>query len=338
MKPRKTSYAVTRREFIHRGGVFGAAATGMMLGLGGRATAASFPTKEIKMIIPFEAGGGTDFVGRVLVKNATKYLGVGVAVVNMPGGGGVIGATAVAQSPPDGHTVATFWPGLTAQWLQGVTEYNYDHFDNIMMFNRGIACIGVRADSKYKTIKDLLDDAKAHPEGISMAISGVGGVWHLAVVSLAVKMGVKFKYISYPGAAPARASMLGGHVASLACEPPEIYSFYKTREARILAAFSSERHPRYPDVPTLIEQGYQHEYYVWRPIVAPKGLPKDRFQFLLEGFRKCYHDPEFIKLMDERGFDRFYLEGKELEAFIKADMKEQIVALREIGLLKRETK
>ena len=205
-----------------------------------------------------------------------------------------------------------------------------------MMINRGPACIGVRADSKYKTVKDLIEDVKSRPEQVSMAISGVGGVWHLAVVSLAVKIGATYKYITYQGAAPARAAMLGGHVDSVACGISELYSFYQSKEARILACFSNERHPRFPDVPTLIEQGYQHEYYVWRPIVAPKGLPKDRFQILMEGLTQCYNDPEFKQAMDKRGFGRFYLTGRELDDFIQADMKEQIVALREIGLLKRK--
>jgi putative tricarboxylic transport membrane protein len=129
--------------------------------------------------------------------------------------------------------------------------------------------------------------------------------------------------------------MLGGHVDSVGCGIAELYSFYQSKEARILACFSDKRHPRFPDVPTLIEQGYNHQYYVWRPVVAPKGLPKDVFQTLMEGLTECYNDAEFAQGMDKRGFGRFYITGHELDAFIKADMKEQITALREIGLLKR---
>lgn len=336
-RERKTNL-LTRREFIRKSGTYGAIGAGIGLGLTDPAGAAEFPTKGIKMIIPWAAGGGTDFVGRALVKNAKKYFGVDVAVVNMKGGGGVIGATALAQSRPDGYTVGVLGPWLTSKWLQGVTEYDFDSFDNLMMVNRGPACIGLRSDSKYKTAKDLIEDAQAHPNVVTMAISGVGGAWHLAIVSMAVKTGIKLKYVAYAGAAPSRAAMLGGHVSAVTCGIAELYSFYKTGEVRILASFSSERHPRFPDVPTLIEQGYQHQYYVWRPLCAPKGLPKDRFQFLQEAFKKCYEDPEFIELMDKRGFGRFFLVGKDFDDFIKADMKEQVVALKEIGLLKRDIK
>jgi tripartite-type tricarboxylate transporter receptor subunit TctC len=337
MAHNKQEGLLTRREFLQTAGKMGIVGAGMVLGLAAPPVrAAGFPEKDIKMIITFSAGGGTDFVGRSLVKNAKKYLGVNVAVVNMPGAGGVIGATALSQSRPDGYTIGLFWPGLTSKWLQGVTEYNYSSFDTFMMVNRGPACIGVRTDSKYITAKDLIEDAKTRPGQVSMAISGVGGAWHLAVVSLATKIGANFKYISYQGAAPARAAMLGGHVDSVACGISELYSFYQSKEARILASFSSERHPKFPDVPTLLEQDYDHQYYVWRPVVAPKGLPEDRYDILMEGLTKCYNDPEFIKLMEQRGFGRYYLKGEELEAFIKADMREQIVALREIGLLKRK--
>ena len=154
----KEKQLLTRREFIQKTGKAGVLGTGMALGLPVvSAKAAKFPAKNIKMIVPFSAGGGTDFVGRMLVKNLKKYLGVNGAVVNMKGGGGIIGATSLAQSRPDGYTISIFWPGLTSKWLQGITEYNYDSFDKFMMVNRGPACIGVRADSKYKTVKDLLE-------------------------------------------------------------------------------------------------------------------------------------------------------------------------------------
>ncbi|MBW2149358.1 MAG: tripartite tricarboxylate transporter substrate binding protein [Deltaproteobacteria bacterium] len=336
MKGKNNDKFLTRREFIRRTGTYGAVGAGMVLGLDSLAHAAKFPSKDIKLIVPWSAGGGTDFVGRALMKNAKKYFGVNVAVINMPGAGGITGATAIAQSRPDGYTVGIQGQYLTSKWLQGVTEYNISSFDNLMIVNRGPACIAVRSDSKYKTIKDLLEDAKAHPGVVTMSIAGVGGAWHLAAVGLFVKMGIKVKFVAYQGAAPARASMLGGHVSSVSCGISELYSFYKSKEVRILASCSAERHPRFPDVPTLIEQGYQHQAYVIRFLSAPKGVPKDRFQILQEGFKKCYNDPDFIKLMDKRGFGRFLLMGKEFDDFIEADMKEQVMALKEIGMLKRK--
>jgi tripartite-type tricarboxylate transporter receptor subunit TctC len=228
-------------------------ATAVFLGmalLAPAVTAAPFPERDISVIVPWAAGGGTDALARTLAKNGKKYFGVNVTVVNKVGGAGGIGMGSVATAKPDGYTVGVITDYLSLYRLLGMSELSYRDFELIALLNRSAAAISVQASSPFKSLKDMMEYAKANPGVLTVAHAGPGQAWHLAVASLAMKYGIKFTYVPFDSAAPVRTALLGGHVSVATTGIDEVLQFYKTKQLRLLAVNSLSRQPVFPDVPT----------------------------------------------------------------------------------------
>ncbi len=302
------------------------------------APAASFPERDITLVCPWAAGGGTDTLARTLAKNAKKYFGVNLNVVNRVGGTGAIGMNSVATSRPDGYTVGVITFHLSAYRLMGLAEISYRDFDLIALLNRSPAGISVKADSPFKTLKDLVEYTKANPGVVTAGHAGPGQSWHLALASLAKNLNLKFTYVPFDGAAPTRTALVGGHISVAATGMDEVLQFYKTKQVRILAVNNVTRHPAFPDVPTVGEAGYPIENPVldWRGLGVPKGTPPEVLKVLRDGFRKAAQDPDYIKLMDDLALPRMYLEYDQFEEFLANIEKTLEPVLDMVGLLKKK--
>ena len=300
--------------------------------------AAGLPDRDITLVVPWAAGGGTDTLARTLVKNAKKYFGVNVTVVNRVGGNGVMGMDSVTKAKPDGYTVGVITFHLSAYRLIGMSDLSFRDFDLIALLNRSQACLSVRADSPFKTLKDLVDYAKANPGVITVGHSGPGGTWHLAAADLAKKHNLKFTFVPFDGAAPTRTALVGGHVSVAATGMDEVLQFYQVKQVRILAAVSPTRHPAFPYVPTINEAGFpiDHPIFDWRGLGAPKGTPPEILKVLREGFRKAVDDPEYIALMDKLALPRAYMEHDKFGEFLADVEKSLESALDTVGLLKKK--
>jgi tripartite-type tricarboxylate transporter receptor subunit TctC len=302
------------------------------------APAASFPDRDITLVVPWAAGGGTDTLARTLVKNGKKYFGVNINVVNRVGGNGVVGMDSVAKAKPDGYTVGVITFHLSAYRLIGLSDLSFRDFDLIALLNRSQACLSVKADSPFKTLKDLVEYAKANPGVITVGHSGPGGTWHLAAADLAKKHGLKFTFVPFDGAAPTRTALVGGHVSVGATGMDEVLQFYQTKQIRILAAVSPTRHPAFPDVPTINEAGYpiDHPIFDWRGLATARGTPPEILKALRDGFQKATEDPDYIALMDKLALPRAYMEHDKFEAFLGDVEKSLESALDTVGLLKKK--
>jgi len=297
-----------------------------------------FPAKDITLIVPWAAGGGTDTIARALVKNAKNYFGVNVNVVNKTGGMGAVGMGAVATAVPDGYTVGLITFQLSTYRMMGLSDLSYRDFGLIQLLNQSPAAISVAATSKFKTLKELMEYAKANPGVVTAGHSGAGGGWHLALASIAVREGVKFNFVPFDGAAPTRTALVGGHIAVATTGIDELLSLYRAGQVRILAVNDFKRHWLFPDVPTIAEAGYPNPKIIfdWRGLAAPKGVPPDRMQILIDGFKKCFEDPEFKKLAYDLGLPLAYRDPKGFEEFLK-EMEETLrPALESVGLLKEK--
>lgn len=297
-----------------------------------------FPAKDITLIVPWAAGGGTDTIARALVKNGKKYFGVNVNVVNKTGGMGAIGMGAVATAVPDGYTVGVITFQLSTYRLMGLADLSYRDFALIQLLNRSPAAISVAADSKFQTLKDLMEYARQNPGVVTAGHSGAGGGWHLALTSIAVREKIKFNFVPFDGAAPTRTAVVGGHIAVATTGIDEMLQLYRAKQVRILAVNDTKRHWLFPDVPTIAEAGYPNPniIYDWRGLGAPKAVPADRMKMLIEGFKKCFEDVEFKKLAYDLGLPLDYKEPKEFEKFLK-EMEETLrPALESVGLLKEK--
>ena len=240
------------------------------------ASAQDYPNKPIRLIVPFPPSGGTDIMARVVAQrlgDANKWT---VVIENKPGAGGNLGVDAAAKAKPDGYTIVM---GQTSNlainpWLY--KEFPYDPVKDlvpIVLVGEGPIAIAVRAESKYKTLADLIAAAKAKPETVTMATPGSGTVAHLSGVRLMQVAGVKFEHIPYKGASQAIPDLLGGNVDFYMSSVPSIQGQAAAGRVRVLAVTSAKRSPVFPDVPTLGETYKGFTAVSWYGILAPAGTP-----------------------------------------------------------------
>jgi len=298
--------------------------------------AADFPEKDITLIVPWSAGGGTDTIARALAKSGKKHLGVNVNVVNKTGGGGVVGMTATKTARPDGYSVGMITFGLSTYQLTGVSDISYRDYDLLQLLNQSSAALSVQEGSEFKSLEDLIAHAKANPGKVSLGHTGAGGAWHLSAASLGVIHDVEFNLIPFDGGAPTRSALLGGHIDVAATGIDEVKQLYEADQVEILAANALTRPPAFPDVPTLAEAGYSVDAPVldWRGLALPKGVPADRAAILEAGFKKMFDDPEFKAFTKEVGLILVYEDAAGFKDFL-ANMEEVLKpTLDAVGLLK----
>ena len=305
------------------------------LGLAASGASAGFPEKDITLIVPWGAGGGTDTFSRILVKNAKKHLGVNVKVVNKTGAMGANGMGAVASARPDGYTIGTITFQLSAYRNQGLAPLSYRDYSLIGLINQSAGAISVRSDSEFKDLKSVMAYAKKNPGVLTAGHSGAGGGWHLALASAALAADVKFNYVPFDGAAPTRVALLGGHIALATSGIDEMMEFYKDKKVRVLAINALERHSMFGDVPTVGEAGYPIKQPImdWRGLAAPKGVPADRMAVLVAGLKKCFDDPEFQKAATEKGFLLTWKGPADFKTFLSGMEDTLAGALDSVGLL-----
>ena len=301
------------------------------------APAAGFPERDITLVVPWAAGGGTDTLARTLAKNAKKYFGVNINVVNKVGGTGAVGMNSVATGRADGYTVGVITFNLSTYRMIGLAELSYKDFDLIALLNRSPAGFSVKTDSQFKTLKDLVEYTKANPGVVTVGHSGPGQPWHLSTALLAASYNLKFRFVPFDGAAPTRVALVGGHITMASSGMDEMLQFYKTKQIRMLAAITPTRNPFFPDVPTVGEAGYpiENPIFDWRGLGVAKGTPPEILKVLRDGFRKAAEDPEYIKLMDDLTLPRTYMEYDKFGEFLGGLEKSMTPVLDAVGLLKK---
>lgn len=277
-----------------------------------------FPTRPITIVCPPAPGGISDTLTRALAAAAQPEFGVPVVVENKPGGANAVGLNYGAHAAPDGYTVTYVVAELAILPHLGLSPISPDDFDLLARTNYNPAAVTVRADSPWQTLPQLLEYAGAHPETVRAGNSGTGSVWHLVAVALQEAGGAKFKHVPFGGAAPAVQALLGGHVDVVCVSPTEVQAHVAGGKLRMLAVLTSRRDPLFPNVPCAHELGYPLEVGAWGGIALPKGVPPNRREQLLEGFRRAFGKHEFQQLMAERGVRLAWLEGEPFHRFVEA--------------------
>jgi tripartite-type tricarboxylate transporter receptor subunit TctC len=295
---------------------------------------AEYPEREVTIIVPASAGGGTDLVTRVLGDLMAKDLGKPVVVVNKPGGGALVGFKATAAAKPDGYTLGI---STTSQILQKYSASSYLDwrvFSPIALHNYDPAAFTVKVDAPWKSIEEALAFAKANPMKMRVANSGPGAIWHVAAALLGNKLGIQFTHVPYGGANPAVVALAGGHVEAASVSPAEVGTLVRGGQLRILAIASQKRDPLFPEVPTFKERGIDFTFGVWRCLVAPKDTPKDIIARLEKSANKAVHDPQFVEFMMKNGFGQAYLGPAESAALMAQDEKDMEKIVPSLGLKK----
>ncbi len=237
-------------------------------------TAASYPERQVEIIVPYAAGGGTDAMARVFAVEAARITGKNWVTVNRDGGGGVVGFTNLAAAKPDGYTLAfsPSSPMTNAPFLNPNMPFKNDQIQPICLVFENVFAISVRNESPFKNLRDLVAASKSDAKGLSYGHAGVGSAGHLGAAALGKSAGANFVEAAYRGDAPLISDMLGGTIDFGAAA---VSSLAGKSGFRILAVMSDSRHPSLPDVPSTKELGYAAAAPGLNGLWAPAGTPKD---------------------------------------------------------------
>jgi putative tricarboxylic transport membrane protein len=261
--------------------------------------AQTYPSKPVEFIVHVNPGGGTDVFARLVTEIMTrdKLVTQPLVVQSKVGGAGVVAFTYVKSKRGDPHTVLTMATGsfLTAASRPDL-ELGLEHFTPLAFFARDPQGIIVNANSKYRTFKDLLDDARAQPDAIVCAVTSATGTGRQTLWRLEKETGSRFKFVTFKAGSEAILSVLGGHVPFTTENVSEAWAHIEAKKMRVLAVTTEQRMPALPDVPTLTELGYKVQIGTGRGFVMPAGVPKEAaaaMEALLEKVHKSARWQEY---------------------------------------------
>ena len=295
-----------------------------------------FPSRPITVINPFPPGGQVDLAGRPFVAALEKVLKQPVVLVNKSGAAGAVGMQSVAVAKPDGYTLVITVPAIST--LPDVDRLfgrqpviTRDQFAPLARINADPCLIVVNAERPWKTMKDLLDDAKKRPGEITFASSGIYGASHVPMEMILQAAGAKMRHLPTAGGGPATTAVLGGH-ADLWCSTigpatPHV----KSGKFRALGVTSVTRQPYFPDVPTLKELGYDVEYYLWIGLFAPKATPAPVMKALRDAVKQAVEDPGFRSALEKISSPLAYQDADEFGKWWDADATRLGEVIKKIG-------
>ena len=315
-----------------------ASALALALSLFAGAAQAAYPERPITFVVPWGAGGGTDTTARYFAAGLEKELGQPVNVVNRTGGSGVVGHSAIASAPADGYTIGMITVEISMMHWQGLTALDPTSYTPLALVNADPAGFTVRADSPYKSVKEVLDYARANPGKLKASGTGQGGIWHLALAGL--MNDVKLPQTAIPwvpsnGAAPAMQDLVAGGVDVVTCSLPEARALIDAGKAKPLAVMDSKPTSLFPNVPTMKQAaGSNWTVSAWRGIAGPKGLPKDVEQRLVTAIKKIWDSKEFKDFATSKGYGMEWAPQAEFAAYMAKGDKDMGEVMKALGLAK----
>ncbi len=289
------------------------------------ARAAGYPEKPIKVIVPWAAGGDTDIIVRLAVSVPERHLGQPMVVANITGASGTVGAREARAAPADGYTIYSVHDSIHTTFHVGMGNVSYRDFEPIALVTATYSIVTTHGGAKWKTMKELLADAKVRPGQLTMGAS-LGSTSHFFPAMIEKAAGVKWKYVSYDGTGPRMTALLGGHIDLGESNLTQIEKA-KGGQLRFLAVAADERLKEIPDVPTLKELGIPVTYAVNRGFLAPRGTPEEALAKLEAAFEKVAKDPAFVAEMTRQGTQVKFLGRKAYGEFLaKSDAENADVA------------
>jgi tripartite-type tricarboxylate transporter receptor subunit TctC len=265
--------------------------------------AADYPQKTIRMIIPYSAGGGTDVLARAFQPAFEKVLGQKIVIDNIPAGSTKVGTMELMKAKPDGYTLIL---SPTEPWLGYYYSGAYESKATEQMVPIGnvtseaFGFVEVRIESPFKAWADLVKAAKENPGKLSGGGPAAGGMMELIFSDITKAAGIKMRYVPFAGAGPSNIALLGGHVDSRICQPPEAITMIRAGKSRGLAVSTGKRMESLPDVPTFKELGIGGTIDMTRSIWGPLKLPSNLVNTITKMIEKATKDPEFIKVVQDQ--------------------------------------
>jgi tripartite-type tricarboxylate transporter receptor subunit TctC len=308
-----------------------AAVAGTLLTLSTLSFADQYPSKLVRFVIPYPAGGPTDTVGRLLAQKLSEQTGQTFLIDNAPGGNGAIGADKVAKSKPDGYTLL-FNPSAftTSPMVSKVLSYNVERdFTPVALVAKGPIAVFINKELPVQDIAGLIAHAKAVPDKLAFAIGSIASAGHLSTELLQQQGGIKFLIVPYKGSSPAYQDLLGGQIQGFMDPLLGGLSHYKANRVKMLAVTSKERVPSLTNVPTVAETLPGFEFYSWYGVWGPPKLPQAIVAKINEEVNKAITSGPLRERLLQEGyflapgtpeeFARFQHDDMQLSAKIIAD-------------------
>ncbi len=308
------------------------------VGAGSAFGAGKYPEKPITMIIHAGAGGGSDIFGRTMASaiDKDKLLPQPIVVENKPGGSGGIAFAYVAGKKKDPYYLVTAVTSFLTTPLMGLTPVGLKDFTPIANFAFDEYMVMVNANSKYKSMKEIIDFAKANPKKITVGGTQLGSSDSICAYLIEKAVGVQFNYIVFNGGGEVNAALLGGHIDMAVSNPGEALELYKSGKVKILGVFAEKRLAGAPDVPTLKEQGINAIYVQNRGLAAPAGIPDEARKVLEEAFLKYTKTETFKKYCKDNMLTEAYMDGAAFGKFLDEWNAKYAVILKDMNLIKKK--
>jgi tripartite-type tricarboxylate transporter receptor subunit TctC len=296
----------------------------------------TFPTRPIKWIVPYPAGGGSDFLARTVGEQLQKQMGQPVVIENRPGAATMIGAEAVARAPADGYTVLTADNGTLVFNTALYRKMPYDpvkDFAPVGLMARFPLILVANPASGYKSARDLVAAAKAQPGQLSYASVGAGSPHHLAMELVKQQADLYVLHIPYRGAGPAVQDVLGNQVPVMVIDTAVGLPHIRSGKLVALGVLSRQRLPALPNVPTLEEQGLREtEVYAWQGMVVPAATPRDLVMRLSTELSRAISTPEVSRKLQDFGLEPTPSTPEQMAAFVKTETERWHALIKRRGL------
>lgn len=295
----------------------------------------AYPSRPIRLVVPFPAGGAPDMIAREVANKVTTQQGWTIIIDNKPGSGGNLGVDAAAKAKPDGYTLVL---GQTSNLAINTSLYAKMPYDAqkdltpVGLLASAPLVLVVASNSPYKTLADVVAAGKAKPEHLNYASSGSGTVAHLAMEQLQKVAGVRYTHVPYKGAAQGATDLIGGQVQMYISSVPTLMGHIKNGKMRGLVVTSSKRSADLPDVPTVIESGFKgFEAVTWFGIAGPAALPKDIVATLNAAFNKALEAPDVRQKLAEQGSDVLGGNPERFASLIRSETTRWAAVVKESG-------
>lgn len=286
------------------------------------ALAQAYPSKPVRLVVPYSPGGGADNAARILATRLSATLGQTVVIDNRPGGSGMIGAQAVAQAEPDGYTV--LYDASAFAVNPALRKMAFDPARDLVPVSLAVTVPNifvVPANAPYKTVQEFVDYARKNPGKLTYASYGAGSAAHLIGELLKARAGIDLLHVPYKGGAPALTDLMGGQVDSYFSNAASGMSYVKSGKLRALAVTSARRMAAMPDVPTLAESGFKDfEVLEWNGFFVPKGTPDEVVVRLAREVQAALKDPATRQKLQGLGLDPVGGTPEEFGKFVQAEM------------------
>ena len=313
----------------------GAILTALFFFAGAAAGQEAYPSRPVQIIVPFPPGGVADVVARAIGPSLERQVKQPMVIVNKAGAAGGVGMQFAATSRPDGYTLLLGLVSISTipevdKLFERPQSYTREQFTGIARLTADPPILVVRAESPWKSVKELVEDARRRAE-IIYSSSGPYGASHVPMEMCMEAAGIKLRHLPTTGGAPAMTAVLGGHAEMWASPPALAYPHIKAGKLRVVAGWGEKRLAALPDVPTFKELGLNVEYYLWAGLFAPKAVQAPILKTVRDAVRQAVQEPEFKATMAKVETPIAYLEGEEFKAWWDRDARILAEAVRRIG-------